>query len=151
METVCRAALHSFKKKKGFRFWNNDLRIKRNYVSSLYKIYIRAKFRDYPEALILEAGNSYGKARAEHRRMLLKAKKDSWESFCVRYSENFGILFKMSFKGGSKCNDILVNPRGDSNLSAKERVELLMNHFFPPNTITDLSSIYNPMGSPIGV
>ncbi|GBM73076.1 hypothetical protein AVEN_17660-1 [Araneus ventricosus] len=108
-----------------------------------------AKFKDSSEALILEAGNSYRKTRTEYRRMLLKTKRDSWESICFSYSENFGILVKMFFKGGSKCNDILVNPMGDSNLSAKLRVQLLMNHFFPPNTINGLSSIYTPMGDPI--
>ncbi|GBM27199.1 hypothetical protein AVEN_9863-1 [Araneus ventricosus] len=102
------------------------------------------------------AGAEYRKSRVEYKRALLSAKQKSWESLCMGYAERFDGLFRITFNKCKRVNDILANPNHDPNLSiVKEsmtplsiltmtQISLLMDHFFPPNSMSDLRNNYNP-------
>ncbi|GBL85647.1 Putative protein in type-1 retrotransposable element R1DM [Araneus ventricosus] len=148
LESVCGTAFKSFKKKpkgkkRGYTFWCDDLRNSRNSTNVLYKKYQGFMRNNSPEDVIQEAGAEYRKSRAQYKRFLLRTKHKAWEDYCGNYTEKCGGIFRMVFKKSNKVNNILINPENDQNLSFKDRIKILMKHFFPNND-SYIGDIYTP-------
>ncbi|GBL76177.1 hypothetical protein AVEN_234457-1 [Araneus ventricosus] len=128
-----------FKKKPnrrrgGFKFWNYGLRTLRNTTNKLYKIFKRKKQSDSPEAEVHVTRAEYNKSRAIYKKQLLIAKRESWEHFCRNCTHTFGSIFKMAFGKSKKVAEILVKPNDKSDVPMREKVEMLLEHFFPWST-----------------
>ncbi|KAF8791711.1 hypothetical protein HNY73_003403 [Argiope bruennichi] len=120
-----------------FSFWNEELRVCRNKVNKLSKIYKSHIKNKSPEDLILVSGNNYRKERAAYKKLLLKTKRDAWERLCINYNEKFGFLFNLVFDKASSNHNISVNPNGDPNAQFKDKINSIMDHFFPGKTNED--------------
>ncbi|GBM12150.1 hypothetical protein AVEN_39484-1 [Araneus ventricosus] len=115
IDIVSELAMEIFKKKPnrrkgGFKFWNDGLRTLRNATNKLYKIFKRKKQFDSPEAEVHAARAEYNRSRANYKKQLLIAKRESWELFCKNYTDTFGYIFKKrkGFGKDKKVAEIMV-------------------------------------------
>ncbi|GBO33982.1 Putative protein in type-1 retrotransposable element R1DM [Araneus ventricosus] len=136
VEVVQKAAFKTLKKKPKkyahrFSFWNEGLRQLRNEVSKLFKLYLRSKARSSSDDTVQSAGVAYRKARAEYKKLLLSTKRKAWEAYCLNYNERFGTLFKIVFNKFGSNNEIAVNPDNNPNLTFNDKINHIMNEFFP--------------------
>ncbi|GBN17351.1 Putative protein in type-1 retrotransposable element R1DM [Araneus ventricosus] len=122
---------------KKFSFWNEDLRISRNKVNRLFKTYIKHKTEGSILEIIQSSGNAYRKERAIYKKLLLSTKRKAWESFCLNHNERFGFLFNLVFNRGSSENFIGVNPNNDPNNTIEDKINYLMDNFFPSPSSED--------------
>ncbi|GBN40505.1 hypothetical protein AVEN_275210-1 [Araneus ventricosus] len=134
IELIKKGAFKSFKKKpkkfaKKYSFWNEDLRLARNKVSTPLKIYNRNKLSSSSDDVVQSSGLAYRKARADYKKLLLFTKRNAWEVFCTNYNERFSFLFKLVFNKGSSQNSIGVNPNNNPNNSIKEKIAFIMDNF----------------------
>ncbi|GBM53207.1 Retrovirus-related Pol polyprotein from transposon 17.6 [Araneus ventricosus] len=137
-----KGAFKTLKKKpkkfaKKFSFWNEDLRISRNKVNRLFKTYIKHKTEGSILEIIQSSGNAYRKERAIYKKLLLSTKRKAWESFCLNHNERFGFLFNLVFNRGSSDNFIGVNPNNDPNNTIEDKINYLMDNFFPSPSAED--------------
>ncbi|GBO27565.1 Putative protein in type-1 retrotransposable element R1DM [Araneus ventricosus] len=122
---------------KKFSFWNEYLRISRNKVNRLFKTYIKHKTEGSILEIIQSSGNAYRKERAIYKKLLLSTKRKAWESFCLNHNERFGSLFNLVFNRGSSENFIGVNPNNDPNNTIEDKINYLMDNFFPSPSSED--------------
>ncbi|GBM44370.1 hypothetical protein AVEN_32314-1, partial [Araneus ventricosus] len=137
-----KSAFKTLKKKpkkfaKKFSFWNEDLRISRNKVNRLFKTYIKHKTEGSILEIIQSSGNAYRKERAIYKKLLLPTKRKAWESFCLNHNERFGFPFNLVFNRGSSENFIGVNPNNDPNSTIEDKINYLMDNFFPSPSSED--------------
>ncbi|GBN29328.1 Retrovirus-related Pol polyprotein from type-1 retrotransposable element R1 [Araneus ventricosus] len=152
-ELVQRAAFKTLKKKpkrlaQRFSFWNEELRSTRNRVSKLFKIYSRSRANNSSVDMVQSTGMAYRRARAEYKKLLLFTKRKAWESYCLNYNERFGTLFNIVFNKFNSSNDIAVNPNNDPNLTIQDKINYIMNAFFPgqsPEEILNCSPEIGPV------
>ncbi|GBO34843.1 hypothetical protein AVEN_206114-1 [Araneus ventricosus] len=142
LKTEKKGAFKILKKKpkkfaKKFSFWNEDLRISRNKVNRLFKAYIKHKTEGSILETIQSSGNAYRKERAIYKKLLLSTKRKAWESFCLNHNERFGFLFNLVFNRGSSENFIGVNPNNDPNNTIEDKINYLMDNFFPSPSSED--------------
>ncbi|GBN41242.1 Putative protein in type-1 retrotransposable element R1DM [Araneus ventricosus] len=152
VETVQKTAFKTMKKKpkkcaQRFSFWNEGLRQTRNKVSKLFKLYLRSKASNSSVDAVQTAGVAYRKARAEYKKLLLSTKRKAWEVYCRNYNERFGTLFKIVFNKFGSNNEIAVNPDNNPNLTIKDKIDHIMNDFFPGQSPGE-SLTYSPEVGP---
>ncbi|GBN43178.1 Putative protein in type-1 retrotransposable element R1DM [Araneus ventricosus] len=150
---VQKGAFKTLKKKpkklaKKFSFWNEDLRLTRNKVNKLFKIYRKHKAENSNVDLIQSSGNAYKREQAVFKKLLLKTKRKAWEDFCVNYNNRFGSLFKLVFNKSTGENSIGVSPNNDPNNSIVDRITHIMDFFFPGKSPDD-NFVFNPIVGPI--
>ncbi|GBM73602.1 hypothetical protein AVEN_140233-1 [Araneus ventricosus] len=150
---VQKGAFKTLKKKpkklaKKFSFWNEDLRLTRNKVNKLFKIYRKHKAENSNVDLIQSSGNTYRRERAVFKKLLLKTKRKAWEDFCVNYNDRYGSLFKLVFNKSTGENSIGVSPNNDPNNSIVDRITHIMDFFFPGKSPDD-NFVFNPIVGPI--
>ncbi|GBN77615.1 Retrovirus-related Pol polyprotein from type-2 retrotransposable element R2DM [Araneus ventricosus] len=138
---IKKAAFKTLKKKPKkfakYSFWNEDLRLARNKVSMLFKIYNRHKLSASSDDMVQSSGLAYRKARAEYKRLLLSTKRKAWEIFCTNYNERFNFLFKLVFNKGGSQDSIRVNPNDNPNNTIRDKITYIMDNFFPGRTSED--------------
>ncbi|GBL53288.1 Retrovirus-related Pol polyprotein from type-1 retrotransposable element R1 [Araneus ventricosus] len=150
---VQKGAFKTLKKKpkklaKKFSFWNEDLRLTRNKVNKLFKIYRKHKAENSNVDLIQSSGNAYRRERAVFKKLLLKTKRKAWEDFCVNYNDRYGSLSKLVFNKSTGENSIGVSPNNDPNNPIVDRITHIMDFFFPGKSPDD-NFVFNPIVGPI--
>ncbi|GBM40813.1 hypothetical protein AVEN_137319-1 [Araneus ventricosus] len=139
---IKKAAFKTLKNKpkkfaKKYSFWNEDLRLARNKVSMLFKIYNRHKLSTSSDDVVQSSGLAYRKARAEYKRLLLSTKRKAWEIFCTNYNERFNFLFQLAFNKGGSQDSIRVNPNDNPSNTIRDKITYIMDNFFPGRTSED--------------
>ncbi|GBM01274.1 Putative protein in type-1 retrotransposable element R1DM [Araneus ventricosus] len=84
--------------------------------------------------IIQSSVNAYRKEMALYKKLLLSTKRKAWESFCPNHNERFGFLFNLVFNRGSIEN---FNLNNDSNNTIEDKINYLMDNFFPGPTSED--------------
>ncbi|GBN34401.1 hypothetical protein AVEN_186511-1 [Araneus ventricosus] len=85
----------------------------------------------------------YNRSRANYKKQLWIAKRESWELFHQNYKDTLCIFKMMAFEKSKKVTKILVKPNDKSDASMMERVEMFLDHFFPWST-NSLMETYTP-------
>lgn len=107
------------------KWFNNNIRIERNKVAVLYKRHIRN-----PDNQNMR--DEYIQARNRYKKIVKKANRDSWSTFCYNTSETYGTLYKYITGKTSKPSDfIFTRLENSQEFDAYDDVaqDLMKEHF----------------------
>lgn len=96
LTAITTACNQTFKKRKSthkprITWWNDKLRIARNYVRALYR---KTKLQTaIPEDIL-----KYKSERAKYKKMILDSKRTSWLNFCQKAKDPYGKIKKVAFQ-----------------------------------------------------
>lgn len=111
-------------------WWNNDLRVKRNYVKALYR---KTKLQSATE----NDHQKYKRERASYKKMILNAKRKAWQDFCQKTREPYGKTRKIAFQDFYRSETYALADTSLKEQSKQEFYRELTEKIFGPSVESD--------------